>query len=233
MRKLLTLFALLPFMAVDSYSQYAKLGDVNIDGSVDISDVVFLVNKILNPEAENLTCPDDHHPHAIDLGLPSGTKWSCCNMGSTVPEGSGGYYAWGETEEKETYNWSTYTLCEGTQSTCKDIGSNIRGTGYDVVRKDWGNAWLMPSQDQIKELFNNCTSEWTEVNGIMGCKLTASNGGSIFLPATGYKTSSLYSLGSLGRYWSANSYNNPKYASYYFQINSNNVYFGDKYSTNR
>ena len=48
MKKLLTLFALLPFMAVNSYGQYAQLGDVNVDGSVDISDVVALVNIILS-----------------------------------------------------------------------------------------------------------------------------------------------------------------------------------------
>ena len=23
------------------------------------------------------SCPDGKHPHAIDLGLPSGTKWFC------------------------------------------------------------------------------------------------------------------------------------------------------------
>ncbi len=233
MRKLFTLFALLPFMAVNSYCQYAKLGDVNLDGDVDISDVVFLVNKILNPDYGNLTCPDDHHPHVIDLGLPSGTKWSCCNMGSSAPEDFGGYYAWGETEEKETYNWSTYIHCEGTQNTCKDIGSNIRGTEYDVVRQDWGNAWLMPSQEQINELFNTCTSEWTEVNGVKGCKLTAPNGGSIFLPAAGYKTTALVSQGSLGRYWSANVNPNTKHWAYYFQVGSNNNFWGGKYSTNR
>lgn len=44
-----------------------------------------------------LTCPDNNHPHAIDLGLPSGTKWCCCNVGASTPEGYGGYYAWGET----------------------------------------------------------------------------------------------------------------------------------------
>jgi hypothetical protein len=25
-------------------------------------------------------CPDNNHPHMIDLGLPSGTKWACCNL---------------------------------------------------------------------------------------------------------------------------------------------------------
>ena len=37
-----------------------------------------------------LTCPDNHHPHVIDLGLPSGTLWSCCNVGADTPEGYGG-----------------------------------------------------------------------------------------------------------------------------------------------
>lgn len=30
----------------------------------------------------SLSCPDDHHPHKIDLGMPSGTKWACCNVGA-------------------------------------------------------------------------------------------------------------------------------------------------------
>lgn len=46
-------------------------------------------------------CPDNHHPHAIDLGLPSGTKWACCNVGTSTPEGYGGYYAWGGDEREE------------------------------------------------------------------------------------------------------------------------------------
>ena len=54
------------------------------------------------------SCPDGHHPHAIDLGLPSGTKWACCNVGAEKPEDDGGYYAWGETGEKEEYTWVTY-----------------------------------------------------------------------------------------------------------------------------
>ncbi|MBR2192647.1 MAG: hypothetical protein IJ910_04970 [Bacteroidaceae bacterium] len=46
-------------------------------------------------------CPDDHHPHLIDLGLPSGTRWACCNVGADAPESYGGFYAWGETTEKD------------------------------------------------------------------------------------------------------------------------------------
>ena len=36
----------------------------------------------------------------IDLGLPSGTKWACCNVGADNPQSYGGYYA---------CNTSTYT----------------------------------------------------------------------------------------------------------------------------
>ena len=38
---------------------------------------------------------------AIDLGLPSGTKWASCNVGANKPEEYGDYYAWGETTTKK------------------------------------------------------------------------------------------------------------------------------------
>ena len=85
------------------------------------------------------SCPDDNHPHAIDLGLPSGTKWACCNVGTTTPEGYGGYYAWGETEEKEIYDWTTYIHCDGSMETCHDLGSDIAGSEYDVAHVQWGS----------------------------------------------------------------------------------------------
>lgn len=60
------------------------------------------------------SCPDENHPHAIDLGLPSGTKWACCNIGASHPEESGGFYAWGETTNKNDFLWATYIHCDGS-----------------------------------------------------------------------------------------------------------------------
>ncbi len=37
--------------------------------------------------------------------------WARCNLGATTPEGYGDYYAWGETETKEVYDWSIYKYC--------------------------------------------------------------------------------------------------------------------------
>ena len=134
------------------------------------------------------SCPDDHHPHMIYLGLPSGTKWACCNVGADKPEAYGGYYAWGETEEKTTYNWSTYVHCDKSDNTCHDLGSDIAGTQYDVAHVKWGGSWVMPSEDQQQELIDNCTSIWTKVNGVNGKKYTSKiNGNSIFIPAGGIR----------------------------------------------
>ena len=43
-------------------------------------------------------CPDANHPHLIDLGLPSGTLWSCCNVGASEPEDEGYEFMWGTTK---------------------------------------------------------------------------------------------------------------------------------------
>ena len=143
-----------------------------------ISLAMMLVSFMANAQS----CPDNNHPHAIDLGLPSGTKWACCNVGATIPEGYGGYYAWGETEEKEKYDWTTYIHCDGSMETCHNLGSDIAGTEYDVAHIQWGGTWVMPSQAQIKELISKCSYICTDRNGVLGDLFTGPNGGTIFLP---------------------------------------------------
>lgn len=143
----------------------------------------------------------------VDLGLPSGTLWATCNVGATKPEEYGGYYAWGETEEKQYYYWSTYTHCNGTESTCHIIGDDIAGTQYDVAHMKWGGAWRMPSKYQIEELVNYCTTTWTSQNGVNGTLFTGPNGASIFLPAAGNRWNDYLDLeGMLGDYWSSSIY---------------------------
>lgn len=150
------------------------------------------------------SCPDGNHPHLIDLGLPSGTKWACCNVGANSPEQYGGYYAWGETVEKSFYDWSNYIHCDGSSSTCHNIGRDIAGTQYDVATANWGNPWVMPSREQIVELKNKCTSEWNTENDVYGMKLTGPNGASIFLPFAGSRREDrLNYRGIFGIYWTS------------------------------
>ena len=170
------------------------------------------------------SCPDSHHPHLIDLGLPSGTKWACCNVGAQKPEDYGGYFAWGETTEKSRYYWDTYIHCDGSSSTCHDIGKDIAGTQYDAATANWGSPWVMPSLDQMEELKNNCTSEWTTENGVKGRRFTGPNGASIFLPAAGYRwRDDLNYAGSNGYYWSSTLYESDTYCAYELYFNSGRV----------
>ena len=115
---------------------------------------------------------------AVDLGLS--VKWATCNVGANSPEESGGYYAWGETVEKNNYDSDTYEYKN------MNIGDNISGTQYDVARVKWGESWRMPTVDEFVELINNCTYEsGATLNGITGARVIGPNGNSIFIPNTG------------------------------------------------
>lgn len=132
-------------------------------------------------------CPDENHPHAIDMG--SGVKWACCNVGANHPHEVGGLYAWGETEEKEEYTYSNYKYFEGNyrieQSNSSfmkyerydvtDIGENIAGTQYDVAHVKWGDGYQIPDEDDFYELLriNKDTYEWTTLNGTEGMLITS------------------------------------------------------------
>lgn len=229
MRKFFTILAVLSLMVSPIQAQNNFLqGDVNGDGDIDISDVVTLVNLILNG-GSYLYCPDNHHPHLIDLGLPSGTKWACCNVGASSPEEYGGYYAWGETIEKQMYDSSTYIHYDSSSGTFHDIGSDISGTQYDVAHVKWGGGWRMPTITQTLELVYNTTSEWTSENGVEGIKFTGNNGGTIFLPAAGCTWfSDLYYAGSGGRYWSSALDEYHEDLAYYLYFN---LYFNDGTTT--
>ena len=157
-----------------------------------------------------LSCPDENHPHAIDLGLPSGTKWACCNVGATSPEGYGGYYSWGETEEKDFYGDNYLYLYQDSNGDWhyQDIGNDIAGTQYDVAQVKWGEEWQMPSQTQQEELMYCCISTWTSINGICGYVFVSKkNGSNIFLPASGLRLEGkLPTVGYYAGYWSSTLY---------------------------
>ncbi|MBQ5894970.1 MAG: InlB B-repeat-containing protein [Bacteroidaceae bacterium] len=155
----------------------------------------------------------------VDLGLPSGLKWANINVGASAPEDYGGYYAWGETEEKSNYTCSTYKWCKGSIYTMTKYCTNSNyGTvdnkttldpEDDVAHVKWGGTWRMPTQAELDELRNICTWTWTTQNGVNGNKVTGPNGNSIFLPATGgrYGTEANNS-GSAGYYLSSSLYSN-------------------------
>ena len=156
----------------------------------------------------------------VDLGLPSGLLWATCNVGSETPEEYGDYFAWGETQPKSTYNWSTYQYCMGSISTITKYCSNS-SFGYngftdnlttllpedDAATVNWGGNWRMPTKEEWQELYNNTTVTWATQNGVNGKLFTASNGNSLFLPAAGIRNdNNLDFAGVYGGYWSSSLY---------------------------
>ncbi|MBR3454228.1 MAG: hypothetical protein IKH26_02780, partial [Bacteroidaceae bacterium] len=186
------------------------------------------VRPVITPKKEETTTPDALE--AVDLGLPSGTKWANMNVGANAPEEYGSYFAWGETKEKDVYDWSTYIHCDGSSSTCHDLGSDIAGTEYDAATANWGSDWQMPTKDQITELLDNTTSTWTTQNGVYGRLFTASNGNSIFLPAAGLRWGGdLDSVGSYSCYWSSAQNPSNSDSAYDLYFGSDNAGWFDDY----
>jgi surface protein len=96
----------------------------------------------------------------------------------------------------------------------------------DAATVNWGPNWRMPNNDQINELRNNTTSEWTTINGVKGRKITSnSNGNSIFLPAAGYfYGTGLDHVGDYGFYWSRSFSTGLPYDAHQMVINDSYLY---------
>ena len=131
-------------------------------------------------------CPDGNHPHAIDLGLPSGTLWSCMDLGAVNPISAGIGFAWGETDyvEKNESNWSNYKFMSDSYENQwgiykyqvadnqKDgvwydenglfVGDNKKTLDFDddAARVNWKGAWRVPTKEEADELLNYTAHGW-------------------------------------------------------------------------
>ena len=144
----------------------------------------------------------------IDLGLPSGTLWAAWNIGAESPENYGDYFAWGEVDPKDNYDWSTYSYCDGTQDVMTKYNASDGYTTLlsldDVATDKWGGEWRMPTLAEWEELCENTTFVWTAENGVFGQLFTSKeNGNTLFLPAAGVYFDNLEYSGSNGVYWSS------------------------------
>lgn len=174
-------------------------------------------------------CPDEHHPHLIDLGLPSGTKWQCCNLGATNPREEGNKYAYGETSPKDEYTRDNYPyvteVAELYDGGCKYKyiykvwDADIAGTAFDAAYMNLGGSYRMPTTAQFEELFKECESSVareTIKDGNGTCSQTAG------LLITGKNGNQLMLYGIFSDWWTStgdrisldaehSENNNPKY----------------------
>ncbi|MGN1236171.1 MAG: hypothetical protein ACI4TS_01865, partial [Bacteroidaceae bacterium] len=110
---------------------------------------------------------------AIDLGFPSGVKWSPINLGTekstyvdeeaVVAAGKllGKRLAWGELFEKDTYAPATYIDYPNSSGVVL-LPTDISETVYDPVKQYWGGHWMLPNVADIQEFIDNTEVVKTE-----------------------------------------------------------------------
>ena len=170
-------------------------------------------------------CPVNVLRISGDLGLS--VKWATSNLCESGlcenPYDYGDYYAWGETEAKSFYHWTTYKWCNqsGFKLTkyCNSASDGYQGfidsktvldKEDDAANTILGGNWRIPTAVEWQELIDKCSWEWVgnyNESGTSGMLVTAPNGNSIFLPAAGSLSSAgLYGAASYGSYWSSSIY---------------------------
>ena len=152
---------------------------------------------------------------AIDLDLPSGTKWASCNLGASSPLEYGASFLWGETEVKDYIDVSTYTF---------ECNEEVLPLEADAAHVILGGAWRMPTAEDCQELIANVTITPGSVK--QGGKtiryldlISKNNGASIKIPIVPVKTGGSYfneSTTTVAWYWtSSNITNNTNVRSMY------------------
>ena len=160
--------------------------------------------------------------YVVDLGFGFQNKlWATCNIGASSAEQYGQYFAWGETETKNYYDWETYTLCDKTWLKIKKYSVDAENTYNntfdekttlededDIATKRLGSKWSIPTKDDFERLYNRCDWKCGKYNGVWGYLFTSrDNGNSIFIPLAGRRDlANLKHAESYGFYWTKNLY---------------------------
>lgn len=173
----------------------------------------------------------------VDLGLPSRNKWASCNLGSKIPTGEGEYYAWGETEIKNYYDWFTYKYCNNgdyqkgmtkyianKDNYNKKDGKGVLEPSDDAAHVKLGGTWRIPESADIIELIQKCAVTSMTINGVNGYKFvskeTMDQTNFIFIPCRGFKIEGDVSGDNSVAYIASSTLFQGYYSSYYF-------YYGD------
>ena len=161
----------------------------------------------------------------VDLALPSGLLWCEHNVGASTPYEHGLYFSWGNVTghaEGSGYDFSDAVYAETAGAAL--TGNIPTNNTYDMARHNMGSPCRLPTVGEFQELNSNCTSEWTDEDGIAGRRFTSNiNGNSIFFPASGsYTGTTLGYRGALGYYWSSSFLSASNAYDLYFNSSSVN-----------
>lgn len=198
-----------------------------------------------NADSITFRSPDEPgQMEAVDLGLS--VRWAACNVGAEYEADFGYHFAWGETAEKDDYQWATYAHGIAYNMLTKytnDPSFGLHGFVDDKLTLDpeddaatalLGQGWRTPTTAEMQELVERCQWEESYQMGVAGMTVTGPNGNAIFLPHAGRMYGDvLYQSNSSGFYWTADvdaEYNvRANYlntASNMYEVRQYNRYFG-------
>lgn len=165
-----------------------------------------MIQSKLTLDIEDLNA--DHHYASgneyVDLGLPSGVKWSIRNMGG-YPTLGGVHYQWNSCFASDSYEEDCFNPEEG-----------------DCVNKLWGDNWRMPTLKDFHELEDKCFFTWCySKRKEYGVLVTGLNGNRIFIPAYGLKKGieTASKIDKEGIYWTSDVSENREKAQSFILMN--------------
>lgn len=179
----------------------------------------------------------------VDLNLPNGTLWT---SGNICKDSSGNYYignewdygcyfSWGNVDgynSTDIYNFNrpNYSNTLGNKLGVNDIPFDQT---YDAAYKYFGYNFRIPTVNEFEELANNTDREWTSFNGINGYKLMnkLNHNVYIFLPASGFYSTSVQKQGLVGTYYSTSVLDNDH--AYFLYFTSTSFQYSAGAGTNR
>ncbi len=174
--------------------------------------VPFLAICLMFLSCEHEEPEDPYFEYAVDLGLPSGLKWSDRNLGATDPISEGYYFSWGEVAPKQDYNDDKYKWLSADKTSIFPVllrinkyqiadeefngiwydgssgkfigdGNNQLDLEDDAAHVMWGGHWRMPTAKEAQELINNCRFRYESKNGKRYVVATGPNGNELSFPA--------------------------------------------------
>lgn len=124
------------FSSLEISQEYTAKPFIKILGG----EVPALPDETFELESGETACPDANHPHWIDLGLPSGTQWRCCNEGASTPEAYGGYYTFGQVSTAPTFAQINELL-----DNCSSVWTTLNGVNGRKFTGPNGGTIFLPA----------------------------------------------------------------------------------------
>ena len=185
------------------------------------------------PEALAALLEAPAEPKGVRL-WEGGPVWADRNIGAKAPAEPGWYFWWGDTighvhvqlEKKRAWvavdgsssnvlfdvvPMATYGRDPATLRSGGWIGEDgILVPEHDAARVNWGDAWRMPTRQELDDLcYNKCDWTWTDADGAKGFVVRGRGdyaSAAIFLPVSGYGAGPARAEPAMGFLWSSSAH---------------------------